>query len=48
MRDFVANGNSIVVTGGTMSQIFLNRNFLTQVCCNVASVPLFDGIFSIS
>jgi hypothetical protein len=31
LRDFVANGNSIVVTGGTMSQIFLNRNFLTQV-----------------
>ena len=31
LRDYVANGNSIVVTGGIMSQIFLNRNFLTQV-----------------
>jgi len=31
LRDFVANGNSIVVTGGIMSQIFLNRNFLTQL-----------------
>jgi hypothetical protein len=31
LRDFVANGNTIVVTGGIMSQLFLNRNFLTQV-----------------
>ena len=37
LRDFVANGNSIVVTGGIMSQIFLNRNFLTQVRSSTAA-----------
>jgi hypothetical protein len=40
LRDFVANGNSIVVTGGIMSQIFLNRNFLTQVRSSTAAFLL--------
>ena len=41
LRDFVANGNSIVVTGGIMSQIFLNRNFLTQVGSSSTAAFLF-------